>query len=153
MNVEGCSAVQAISDSGASVSIVVVKSEKVREGQPIRVQDYQGRPHVHDLWCDLLIPIGNAARKIRFLVVGESKYDMLISRKAMKEFELKHFDDTIFFGESYVERYRLEEKRVRLVHIKLPEIWKCEKNHLCLTNTNFPNLRGQKSYFESPSRA
>ena len=96
--------VQAVLDSGATLSLVnreVVGKTQVPVGRKANVQDYCGSVRVYAKWCNISIRIENEARNLRFLVVVDLKYDMLISRAGMKEFRLNlHYNDTISFGES-----------------------------------------------------
>ena len=110
--IEGDRLVRAVLDSGATVSLVnkkVVNRVEVRKGRRVNVQDYCGNIREYGEWCDILLRIGNEAKNLRFLVVEELRYDMLVSRAAMKDFKLNlHYDDTVSFGEQC--NYRFEMK-------------------------------------------
>ena len=109
--VNGVPDLHAVLDSGASVSIVnrtAIKGMRARKGTRVSVHDYRGTVHEHDEWCSVLVQIGEEARTLKFLVVDELRYDMLISRRAMKDFKLNlHHDDSISFGDKFKEKLPL----------------------------------------------
>ena len=100
-------------DSGAAVSLIHHKHADgmaIQEGRRVDVEDFCGNPRTFDEWCEVLNRIDDEARTLSFLVVDGLKYDMLVSRRAMKDFKMNLHDDTVSFANAYERRLSLRAK-------------------------------------------
>lgn len=104
--------VKALLDTGASISVInesLVEKNCVYRGEKTVVHDFVDQPHEFSSYCCMNVRCGSYERKIKFLVIPKTPFDILLSRPTQKQFEFNlMFDDTISMGRDQIKVKNIE---------------------------------------------